>query len=93
MTLALSLIVPLIANGDDLFRMNWRGMSYTTGANGQIVAKPFNEKTFVQQIAANNGLDPKTLVFVYRPNDSDASVVQTSNGRRYNWHITRRCRF
>ena len=79
-TLALTLLVPLIANGDDLFRMTWRGMSYTTGANGQIITKPFSEKDFVQQIAANNGVDPKTLVFVWRPAKRDTAVVQAKDG-------------
>jgi hypothetical protein len=79
-TLALALIVPLVANGDDLFRMTWRGMSYTTGANGQIAAKPISEKDFVQQVATNNGLDPKTLVFVWRPAKRDTAVVQAKDG-------------
>src|SRR5882762_1916262 len=80
-TLALALIGPLVANGDDLFRMTWRGTSYTTGANGQVVSKSFSEKDFVQQVATNNGLDPKTLVFVYRAAKRDTAVVLATNGQ------------
>ena len=81
MTLTLALIAPLVANGDDLFRMTWRGTVYTTGANGQVVSKSFSEKDFVQQVATNNGLDPKTLVFVYRAAKRDTAVVLASNGQ------------
>jgi len=79
--IALSLAGPLAASGDDLFRMSWRGMVYTTGDNGQVVAKSFSEKDFIKQVAANNGLDPKKLVFVYRPAKRDTAVVMASNGQ------------
>lgn len=78
--IALSLAGPLAASGDDLFRMSWRGTVYTTGPNGQVVAKSFSEKDFVKQVAADNGLDPKKLVFVYRPAKRDTAVVMASNG-------------
>src|SRR5262245_54358307 len=79
--IALSLAGPLAASGDDLFRMSWRGTVYTTGPNGQVVAKSFTEKDFVKQVATNNGLDPKKLVFVYRPAQRDTAVVMASNGQ------------
>jgi len=81
MMIALTLAGPLAASGDDLFRMNWRGTVYTTGANGQVMAKSFSEKDFVKQVAANNGLDPKKLVFVYRPAKRDTAVVMATNGQ------------
>jgi hypothetical protein len=79
--IALSLAGPLAASGDDLFRMSWRGMVYTTGDNGQVMAKSFTEKDFIKQVATNNGLDPKKLVFVYRPAKRDTAVVLASNGQ------------
>src|SRR3989442_130993 len=79
--LAVGLSQPLLSQADDLFRMSWHGTVYTTGANGQVVARGFSERDFVQRVAADNGLDPRTLVFVYRPDKHDTAVVQASNGQ------------
>jgi len=79
--LTLGLIQPFVSQADDLFRMSWRGTVYTTGENGKVVAKAFTEKDFVNRIAVNNGLDPKTLVFVYRPQKHDTAVVVAATGQ------------
>jgi hypothetical protein len=69
-----------LCRADDLFKMTWRGTVYYIGNNGQVVAKSFSEKNFVSQIAIDNGLDPKSLVFVYRPDKHDTAVVRASDG-------------
>jgi hypothetical protein len=67
------------ASADDLFRLYWRGTYYTTNATGHIVARSFSEQDFVNQVAQDNGLDPSTCIFVYRPDRRDTVVVR-SNG-------------
>lgn len=74
------LVTQLCAQADDLFQMTWRGTAYTTGSRGQIVAQPFSEQTFVKKVAIDNGLDPRGLVFVYRPLKHDTAVVRRSDG-------------
>jgi len=44
------------------------------------VAVQFTEQDFVNKVAQDNGLDPSTLVFVYRPDRRDTVVVRASNG-------------
>ena len=63
-----------------MFRMTWRGTSYTTGPTGQVVAHSFSERDFVQKVAVDNGIDPRLLVFVYRPTSHDTVVVRTTDG-------------
>ncbi|HVV00626.1 MAG TPA: hypothetical protein VHH88_04645 [Verrucomicrobiae bacterium] len=67
-------------HADDLFRMTWRGTKYSVGANGKIVAKSFSERDFVNQVAVVNSLNPKALVFVYRPDKHDTAVVNAADG-------------
>src|SRR5581483_3834229 len=75
----IALTQPLLDRADDLFRLYWRGTYYTTNATGHIIARAFTEQDFVNKVAKDNGLDPSTLVFVYRPNKRDTVVVR-SNG-------------
>ena len=63
---------------DDLFRLFWRGTYYTKNASGHIVAVSFSENDLVHQVAQSMGMDPGQLVFVYRPQKRDASVVQNN---------------
>lgn len=72
---------PSGVRADDLFRLYWRGTYYTTNSSGHIVAVSFTEQDFVNQIAANNGLDPSGCVMVYRPDKRDTAVVLASNGK------------
>jgi len=78
--LAIGLFQPLVLRATDLFRMSWRGTSYTTGANGQVTARPFSERDFVQKVATDNGIDARELAFVYRPLSHDTVVVRLSDG-------------
>ena len=48
--------------------------------NGRIVTQPFTEQSFVNQVARDNELNPRDLVFVFRPNKRDTAVVRKSNG-------------
>ncbi len=66
--------------GDDLFQLAWRGTVYSTGSNGQIQVRHFSEQDFVNKAAQDNGIDPKLLVFVYRPTKHDTAVVWKANG-------------
>jgi hypothetical protein len=78
--LTLSLLQPFLAKADDLFKMSWHGTAYTTSDSGQVVARPFSEKDFIQKVATDNGIDPKTLAFVYRPQHHDTVVVRINDG-------------
>ena len=77
---ALLLATQLASQADDLFQLFWRGTYYTKNSTGHIVAVPFTEQDFVNKVAADNGLDPSTLVFVYRPDRRDTVVVRASTG-------------
>lgn len=76
----LGLLQPLIIKADDLFRMSWHGTAYTTGSNGQVTARPFSERDFIQKVATDNGISPGDLAFVYRPKNHDTVVVRMSDG-------------
>jgi|SRR5256885_2200733 hypothetical protein len=78
--LAIGLFQPLVIKADDFFRMTWRGTAYTTGANGQVTARTFSERDFIQKVATDNGMNPGELAFVYRPRDHDTVVVRVSDG-------------
>ncbi|HZR16562.1 MAG TPA: hypothetical protein VFE51_04485, partial [Verrucomicrobiae bacterium] len=79
--LVLILGTTLSTQADDLFRLFWRGTYYTKNDTGHIVAVNFTEQDFVNKVAQDNGLDPSTLVFVYRPDRRDTVVVRASNGQ------------
>jgi len=73
---AIGFIHPVSSSADDLFQLFWRGYVYTKNSTGHIVAVSFTERDFVNKVAQDNGLDPSTLVFVYRPNRRDTVVVR-----------------
>lgn len=78
---ALVLMTALASKGDDLFQLFWRGTYYTKNDTGHIIAVEFTEQDFVNKVAQDNGLDPSTLVFVYRPDRRDTVVVRASTGQ------------
>ncbi len=78
--LAMGLFQPLVVKATDMFRMTWRGTAYTTGANGQVTARPFSERDFIQKVASDNGISSSALAFVYRPLSHDTVVVRMSDG-------------
>lgn len=77
--LTLGLLQPA-AFANDLFQLSWCGRVYYTGANGKVVSKRFTEKDVIRVIARNNGIDPRGLVLVYRPNAYDTAVVVKATG-------------
>lgn len=78
---ALVFATTLSAKADDLFQLFWRGTYYTKNDSGHIVAVNFTEQDFVNKVAQDNGLDPSTLIFVYRPDRRDTVVVRKSDGQ------------
>jgi hypothetical protein len=77
----LILMTASVSRGDDLFQLFWRGTYYTKNDTGHIIAVQFTEQDFVNKVALDNGLDPSTLVFVYRPDRRDTVVVRASTGQ------------
>jgi hypothetical protein len=77
----LILMMASASQADDLFRLFWRGTYYTKNDTGHIVAVQLTEQDFVNKVAQDNGLDPNTLVFVYRPDRRDTVVVRASTGQ------------
>jgi len=75
LALALSFIEPLVSKADDLFAISWRGTVHSATAT-----RSYTDKDVVKAIAANNGLDPKDLILVYRPNAFDTAVVNKNSG-------------
>src|SRR5262245_53241112 len=80
MAVMIGLIGPVVSNADDLFRMSWKGTVYTTSGTTKVAARKITEKDFVNKVAADNGIDPRQLVFVYRPDKHDTAVVMLTNG-------------
>lgn len=79
-SLAICVLQPSLLSATDMFRMSWHGTAYTTSESGQVTAKPFSEKDFIQRVATDNGIDSRQLVFVYRPANHDTVVVRISDG-------------
>ena len=77
---AVTLVGAINTKADDLFQLFWRGTYYTKNDTGHIIAVSFTEQDFVNKVAQDNGLDPSTLVFVYRPDKHDTAVVRASDG-------------
>lgn len=74
------LATQVASQADDLFQLFWRGTYYTKNDTGHIIAVDFTEQDFVNKVAQDNGLDPATLVFVYRPDRRDTVVVRAATG-------------
>src|SRR5882724_1455008 len=74
------LLQPVASQADDLFQLAWRGHSYARGANGDVVRSDFSEQDLINKVAQDNGLNPATLVFVYRVAAHDTAVVRASTG-------------
>jgi hypothetical protein len=64
----------------DQFILTWSGTGYTTNKNGKLTAITVSGKDFVDRVAADNGVNPSLLVFVYRAEKRDTAVVYRSNG-------------
>ena len=77
---AVTLTAGTSLQADDLFQLFWRGTYYTKNDTGHIAAVTFTEQDFVNKVAQDNGLDPSTLAFVYRPDKRDTVVVRVSDG-------------
>jgi hypothetical protein len=77
--IAMMLMPACVLRADDLFKLTWHGKAYTSGPGG-VVVRPFTEKDFIAKVAQDNGLDPATLVFVYRADKHDTAVVRISDG-------------
>jgi hypothetical protein len=77
---ALAFAPAFLSQADELWKLSWRGTVYTNGSAGQIVARSFTEKDFINAAAVDNSLDPKSLAFVYRPLKHDTAIVSVLDG-------------
>ena len=75
LALVVGLIQPLVSKADDLFAISWRGTIHSATAT-----RSYTDKDVVTTIGENNGLDPKELILVYRPNAFDTAVVNKNTG-------------
>ena len=79
--MAIGLLPAFVSHAaDELFRLTWHGTVYTTTSTGGISVRSFSEREFIQRVAINNNLDPRTLAFVYRVNKHDTAVVRIADG-------------
>ena len=62
------------------FAMYWSATGYTTNENGRLIVTNLNQRTLVNKVAADNGLNPNDLEFVYRVEKRDTAVVYRTNG-------------
>jgi hypothetical protein len=83
--MALSIVLGLgsviTARAQDQFYLSWVAVGYTYNAKGQMVATNENAETFIKKVAADNGLNPADLAFVYRVENLDTVVAFKSNGQ------------
>jgi hypothetical protein len=83
--MALSIMLGLgsIAAAQDIthqYYLSWNAVGYTYNGKGQLVVTNENAETFINKVAADNGLDPADLAFVYRAEKLDTAVVFKSDG-------------
>ena len=64
----------------DQFLLTWNATGYTYNSRGQLVATNNTARTFIDKVAADNGLNPADLAFVYRVENLDTVVVDKNTG-------------
>jgi hypothetical protein len=83
--MALSILVGLASimttKAQDQFLLAWNATGYTYNSRGELVATNVNAQTLIKKVAADNGLDPKDLAFVYRVENLDTGVAFKTNGQ------------
>jgi hypothetical protein len=67
--------------GQDQFYLNWNAVGYTYNSKGQFVETNENGETFIKKVAADNGINPADLAFVYRVEHLDTVVAFKTNGQ------------
>lgn len=77
----LGLVSTPLLHATEMFQLSWKGKFYYTDTRGKVTSKSYSDKDVVRVIAQNNGLDPKDLVLVYRPNAYDTAVVVKATGQ------------
>jgi hypothetical protein len=63
------------------FQLAWTVTGYSTNGNGTLMVTNVSAKTLVDKVAADNGLNPNDLIFVYRVEKRDTAVVYRTNGQ------------
>jgi hypothetical protein len=85
LSMALSVLLGLgsimTARAQDQFFLTWNATGYTYNDKGVMVVTNCNAETLINKVAADNGLDPKDLAFVYRVENLDTVVAFRSNGQ------------
>jgi len=77
----MSLAFPLAATAQHIqFELSWHGTRHFNDVNGNLISKGYSEKDIIQAVAADNGVDPKGLVLVYRMDAADMAVVDKATG-------------
>src|SRR5205823_5336341 len=80
LAVAVGLMQPLASSAQDMFAISWRGTAHYDDGTGRIVTKSYSDKDAVKVIADDNGLNPKDLILVYRPDAFDTAVVNKNTG-------------
>jgi hypothetical protein len=62
------------------YLMTWVAVGYTTNGHGTLIATNLTQQTLINKVAADNGVNPKDCVFVYRVEKRDTAVVWKTNG-------------
>jgi len=76
---ALSVVCLASQARDEYYALKWIGTVTMTNAAGELVTKEYTHKDIVEAVAANEGLDPDDLIFVYRADRRDSVVVLKTN--------------
>src|SRR5438067_392295 len=82
LAVAVGLMQPSLSRAQEVFQyaISWRGTAHYDDGTGRIVTKSYSDKDAVKAIADDNGLNPKDLILVYRPDAFDTAVVNKNTG-------------
>jgi hypothetical protein len=75
----LSMISALTAEARELYAMSWKGTVYKSNGS-RVVAMRYSEKDIIAKVAEDNGLDARSLAFVYVADEQDTEVVFAATG-------------
>ncbi len=77
---ALGLLGPITCRAHDQFQLAWIGTLYYTNSAGRLAARPFTSRDVINIVAQREGVNPNSLVLVYRVDAYDTAVVDRATG-------------
>lgn len=80
LTVALLMAQAALLQAREMYILNWHEIAYSSNSSGRIVKQKYTTKKIIQDVAQNDGIDPRMLVYVFVPGSSDTEVVWKDTG-------------